>query len=69
MTNKTYLTRHVADKFVGKSIRPRQCQELVPVSGDNICNVEPRHECDWDDFGESGKVEGLATQLAIIKRL
>ena len=53
-TNKYYLSRNIADQFVGKSVRPGKTQKLIPVSGDHIGNIKPRHESHRDNFRKPG---------------
>ena len=49
----TNLSGHEADHLVGQTVRPGQADELVPVPGDDLRDVEPGQKGDRYDAGKS----------------
>ena len=50
----SYLARYKSNELEGYSVRPRKADELVPVPGDHVGDVEPDHEGHWNLVGKSG---------------
>ncbi len=40
----TNLAWNVTNQFKCDPVRPGKTDELIPIPGDNICNVKPDHE-------------------------
>jgi len=52
---RTNRSRNECDQFKSQFVWPSYADKLIPVSGDNICNIESSHESYRDVFGKSKK--------------
>ena len=55
MLKSAHLSRYEADELVGEPVGPGKRNELVPVPGHHVGDVERRREVHGDLFGVPGE--------------